>query len=71
MRRWRRSRQSIQIQVAAMNTPQPNPSQPPQRREADDVQMRSWLRLRGELAELNARLEYLRLIVSLGVRRIG
>jgi hypothetical protein len=55
-----------------MNTPQPNsPSQPPQRREADDVQMRSWLRLRGELAELNARLEYLRLIVSLGVRRIG
>ena len=54
-----------------MNTPQPNPSEHPQRREVDDVQMRSWLRLRGELAELNARLEYLRLIVSLGVRRIG
>ena len=62
---------SIHFHPIAMNTPPPNPSEQPQRREADDVQMRSWLRLRGELAELNARLEYLRLIVSLGVRRIG
>ena len=54
-----------------MNTPPPNPPEQPQGRDADDVQMRSWLRLRGELNELNARLEYLRLIVSLGVRRIG
>jgi len=38
---------------------------------ADDAQARSWLKLRHELVELNARLEYLRLIVSLGVRRIG
>ena len=54
-----------------MNTPTPRPSEPPQRRETDDAQVRSWLKLRAELAELNARLEYLRLIMSLGVRRIS
>jgi len=55
-----------------MNTPpNPNPSERPQRSAADEAQARSWLRLRQELAELNARLEYLRLIVSLGVRRIS
>ena len=56
--------------LRAMNTPPPHPSEPPHRRMADDAQVRSWLKLRQELAELNARLEYLRLIVSLGVRRI-
>jgi len=55
----------------AMNTPTPHPSEPPHRRVADEDQLRSWLKLRQELAELNARLEYLRLIVSLGVRRVG
>lgn len=63
------------IQSAAgrlMNTPTPRPSEPPQRPlPADDVQMRSWLKLRVELAELNARLEYLRLLLTLGVRRIS
>lgn len=54
-----------------MNTPTPHPSEPSRRRVADEEQMRSWLKLRQELAELNARLEYVRLIVSLGVRRIG
>ena len=54
-----------------MDKPSPHPSEPPRRRVPDDVQMRSWLKLRNELAELNARLEYLRLIMSLGVRRIG
>jgi|SoimicMinimDraft_4_1059732.scaffolds.fasta_scaffold206810_1 hypothetical protein len=54
-----------------MDTPSPHPSEPSHRRVADDAQVRSWLKLREELAELNARLEYLRLIVSLGVRRIG
>jgi hypothetical protein len=53
-----------------MDTPTPRPSEPPQRPAADDAQMRSWLKLRTELAELNARLEYLRLLLSLGVRRI-
>ena len=55
----------------AMNTPAPNPSEPSHRHVADDAQIRAWLKLRVELAELNARLEYLRLIMSLGVRRIG
>jgi len=54
-----------------MDTPSPHPSEPPHRRVADEAQVRSLLKLREELAELNARLEYLRLIVSLGVRRIG
>jgi len=54
-----------------MNTPAPHPSEPSHRRVADDAQVRAWLKLRVELAELNARLEYLRLIMSLGVRRIG
>ena len=54
----------------AMNMPAPRPSKPQPRREIDDAQVRAWLRLRNELAELNARLHYLRLIVRLGVRRI-
>lgn len=54
-----------------MDTPSPHPSEPSHRRVADEAQVRSWLKLREELAELNARLEYLRLIVSLGVRRIS
>lgn len=37
----------------------------------DDAQMRRWLTLRHDLADLHARLEYLRLLVSLGVRQIG
>lgn len=53
-----------------MNTPTPRPSVPPQITGADDARVRAWLRLRSELAELNARLEYLRLMLKLGVRRI-
>lgn len=34
---------------------------------ADELQLRNWLRLRRELAELHARLEYLKLMVSLGL----
>lgn len=37
----------------------------------DDEKMRFWLKLCNELVELNACFEYLRLIVSLGVRCIG
>jgi hypothetical protein len=47
----------------------PSSPQPP-RRDFDDVQVRSWLKLRAELTELNTRLVYLRLLVTLGVRRI-
>jgi hypothetical protein len=52
-----------------MNLP-PNPAEPGPRHVPTELQMRSWLKLKRELIELNARLEYLRLIMSLGVRRI-
>jgi len=48
-------------------TPRPQPDPTPQRRVADEAQIRNWLRLRDEMAELHARLEYLKLMVSLGV----
>lgn len=51
-----------------MNPTQPQLPMP--RGELADAQMRNWLRLRRELTELNARLEYVRLILSLGVRQI-
>jgi len=53
-----------------MNPPSPRPQ--PHRSPhlaAGELQMRNWLRLRRELAELHARLEYLKLMVSLGVSR--
>ena len=51
-----------------MNTPSPRPAAPPHRNpEIDDLQIRRWLVLRRELAELHARLEYLKLMASLGV----
>ena len=50
-----------------MNTPTPRPATP--RTDIDDLQMRRWLKLRRELAELHARLEYLKLMASLGVHR--
>lgn len=55
-----------------MNTPPPaSPSGPLQRTAAEEAQIRAWLRLRRELAELHARLEYLKLMLSLGVRQAG
>jgi len=52
-----------------MNLP-PDPAAPGPRHAPTELQMRSWLKLKRALIELNARLEYLRLIMSLGVRRI-
>lgn len=53
-----------------MNPPSPRPPPPHSARvTADELQIRNWLRLRRELAELHARLEYLKLMVSLGVSR--
>lgn len=54
-----------------MNTPSPRPdsAQPVPRISADELQIRNWLRLRRELAELHARLEYLKLMVSLGAAK--
>ena len=53
-----------------MNIPAPRP-QPPTLSGpiVDDEQMRRWLRLRRELTELHARLEYLKLMMSLGASR--
>ena len=55
-----------------MNSPAPRqqptsppPPLPPGR--VDEEQMRQWLRLRRELTELHARLEYLKLMLHLGV----
>jgi hypothetical protein len=48
----------------------PSSPEPSPRRAGDETQMRAWLKLHSELAELHARLEYIRLIVALGVRRI-
>ena len=44
--------------------PNPNPSS-----IADDAQVRAWLKLREETAELHARLVYLKLMLAMGVRR--
>ncbi len=55
-----------------MNTPPPSPAnrpEPSQRSPADEAQVRAWLKLKGEVAELHARLEYLKLMLSLGVGR--
>ena len=51
-----------------MNQPPPNrPPVPSTRTVASELQIRNWLRLRRELAELHARLEYLKLMLKLGV----
>lgn len=53
-----------------MNTSPPRPeSTPSSRAVADDLQVRNWLLLRRELAELHARLEYLKLMLTLGVSK--
>jgi hypothetical protein len=48
-------------------TPRPQPSPVPRTAAVDDEQLRNWLRLRRELTELHARLEYLKLMMTLGV----
>ena len=45
------------------------PKLPSSRGAADELQVLNWQRLRRELAELHARLEYLKLIVRLGRAR--
>jgi len=47
-----------------MNPPSPQPT-PSSHSAAGELQILNWLRLRRELAELNARLEYLKLMASL------
>ena len=58
--------------MTAMNTPAPQPSNSPDpsaRTPAIEAQVRAWLKLKGEVAELHARLEYIKLMLSLGVRQ--
>lgn len=51
-----------------MNIPLPSqPSRPAAVSQVDEEQLRRWLRLRRELTELHAQLEYLKLMVTLGV----
>ena len=52
-----------------MPTPPPNRPIITRTRTTEDAQMRAWLILRRELAELHARLEFLKLLVRLGVRQ--
>jgi hypothetical protein len=54
-----------------MNTTPPNPSQSLPGNPADETRLRAWLMLRDDLAEMHARLEYLRLMVSLRVGALG
>jgi len=52
-----------------MNTNPPSPSSQPLRASVDDEKIRAWLKLRHEMAQLHARLEYLKLMLTLGVQR--
>jgi hypothetical protein len=47
-----------------MNTPMPS-----RRASVDDQRIRAWLELRRELAEMHARLEYLKLLLRLRAKR--
>lgn len=46
------------------------PDQPPPPRPAGEAQEQRWQALLEELRTLNARLEYVRLMLKLGVRRL-
>jgi hypothetical protein len=51
-----------------MNTPSPNHRPVPfNAPDPSDAQMLAWLRLRQELIELHARLEYVKLMLKMGV----
>ena len=50
-----------------MNTPPPKPPESHAGNPADDARLRAWMMLRDDLAEMHARLEYLRLMISLQV----
>lgn len=52
-----------------MDTPRPANPAPNPPNIADEAQVRAWLKLREEMAELHARLVYLKLMLALGVRR--
>ncbi len=49
-----------------MDTPPPNRPVPFKPIEPNDAQMLAWLRLRQEMLELHARLEYVKLMLKIG-----
>jgi len=49
-----------------MDTPPPNRPVPNKPSDPNAAQMLAWLRLRQELLELNARLEYVKLMLKIG-----
>ena len=49
-----------------MNTPPPNRPVPQKAADPSDAQMLAWLRLRQEMLELQARLEYVKLMLKIG-----
>jgi hypothetical protein len=51
-----------------MNDAVPPPPVPPSRQE-DTLRIRQWLTLKREMAELHARLEYLKLMLTLEAKR--
>jgi hypothetical protein len=52
-----------------MDTPRRTNRVPLPSSMAEDAQVLAWLKLRQEMAELHARLVYLKLMLALGVRR--
>jgi hypothetical protein len=52
--------------MSLMNTPPQKPPAPGQAPDPTDAQMIAWLRLRQEMIEVHARLEYLKLMLKLG-----
>lgn len=49
-----------------MNTPPPNRPVPDKVPDPSNTQMLAWLRLRQEMLELHARLEYVKLMLKIG-----
>jgi hypothetical protein len=50
-----------------MNSPTPSDPVPPSQEAEHEARMRACLELRREMEELHARLQYLRLLIKLGV----
>jgi hypothetical protein len=53
-----------------METPQPYEPEPSPQIGHIDADMATWVALRDELTQLNTQLEYLRLLLKLGVYRL-
>jgi hypothetical protein len=54
------------VRLNPMNTPPQKPSAPSPAPDPTDTQMLAWLRLRQEMLEVHARLEYVKLMLKIG-----